>query len=114
MHLDGPVRTWTAIVPAKRIDAAKTRLAPGPHRGDLALAFLDDALRAISACPQITRLIVVTDDDQLAEIARIRSAEVVPEPTPSGLNAAIRAGADSAAGPVIAIVLPLMLSIRRP
>lgn len=95
------------MVPAKRIDAAKTRLAPDSHRGDLALAFLDDALRAISACPQITRIIVVTGDEAIAQIARMRGAEIIAEPNPAGLNAAVRAGAEEATGPVIAIAADL-------
>jgi len=98
--------TWTAIVPAKRRDDAKSRLGAtrSTHaRSDLALAFITDALAAIAACPQIARVIVVTDDDGVADVARRIGAQVVAEPDPGGLNRAITAGAHAATGPVIAI-----------
>ncbi|NYD99487.1 2-phospho-L-lactate guanylyltransferase [Kineosphaera limosa] len=91
---------WTVIVPVKGTAAAKTRLvaglgpllsagAAGPQ--DLARALALDTLAAVAATAAV-RLLVVTADPGLTG-----AATVVPDPG-RGLDAAIAAGLNAAAG----------------
>ncbi|MGX5656767.1 2-phospho-L-lactate guanylyltransferase, partial [Geodermatophilus nigrescens] len=66
---------WSLVVPAKRLGAAKTRLAPltGGGHGDrpdlhasLVLALLADTVAAARACPAVAAVVVVTDDERAA------------------------------------------------
>ena len=56
---------WTAVIPVKRLAAAKTRLrgaVPSAHHQDLALAMLRDTLVSVLAAPETAEVLVVTDD----------------------------------------------------
>ncbi len=54
---------WSAIVPVKASSTAKSRLQTNAAwRAELSRAFLSDALSALTSCPQIGRILVVTDD----------------------------------------------------
>jgi 2-phospho-L-lactate guanylyltransferase len=113
------VANWTAVIPVKRLGAAKSRLrgaVPTARHEDLALAMLRDTAAAVMACAEVAELLVVTDDPSAAEAAADLGARVVPEPhgfagrsAPSGgpvagdstdlsLNDAMRYGADTVAG----------------
>ncbi len=84
-----------AIVPAKQLAQAKTRLAraldPGERRL-LSLAMLRDVLGALCAAQSLDRVAVVTADSALATVAGELGVEVIPEQS-SGQNAALEAGA---------------------
>lgn len=88
---------WTVVLPVKRRTDSKTRLG-GADRADLALAFATDTMAAVSACHAVGRLVVVTDDADVAQAARGVGASVVDERHEPGvrgfgrLNAAIRQG----------------------
>lgn len=85
----------TAVLPVKRFDAAKQRLAAGIDEGrrrDLAEAMLADVLEAIGAARAIERLIVVTGDPIAQELAAGVGAEVVPDPEDAGHVEAAQAG----------------------
>lgn len=92
-----PMR-WHVVVPVKARSASKTRLAPDERRPQLALAFAVDTMAAVSACPVVESLIVVTDDRHVSAAARAVGAMVVHElddPAVTGfarLNAALRYG----------------------
>ncbi|MFG1602506.1 2-phospho-L-lactate guanylyltransferase [Actinoplanes sp. NPDC049265] len=93
--------SWTAVIPVKRLDLAKTRLrgaVPAARHQDLALAMLADTTAAVLTCAEVTELLVVTDDPAAAEIARGLGARPVPDEPGAGLNAAFRFGADVVAG----------------
>src|SRR5215470_13268015 len=62
--------TWSLVVPVKVLARAKTRLASlaGADRPALALAMAADTVAAALDCPQVGRVIVVTDDPQAAEV----------------------------------------------
>ena len=85
-----------AIVPAKTLELAKTRLAPilsPEERRELCLAMLRDvlgALRGVGA-EHLAGIALVTADAAIAETARALGAEIVAEQT-TGQNAAIEAG----------------------
>ncbi|MEU4619182.1 2-phospho-L-lactate guanylyltransferase [Actinoplanes sp. NPDC023801] len=94
------MRNWTAVIPVKRLNAAKTRLrgaVPADRHPELALAMVRDTAAAVLAASSVARLLVVTDDPEVGAAVRELGAGVVPDPG-GGLNAAMRFGADEAAG----------------
>ncbi|WP_084704064.1 2-phospho-L-lactate guanylyltransferase [Phaeacidiphilus oryzae] len=89
---------WALVLPVKRLAVAKSRLAAtwGPHRPELALAFALDAVSAALSCPEVRRVVVVTDDPRAApELVRLGAA-VVPDEPGAGLNEALAHGAREA------------------
>jgi 2-phospho-L-lactate/phosphoenolpyruvate guanylyltransferase len=85
----------TAILPVKRFDAAKQRLAGGvdeERRRELAAAMVADVLEAIGAARAVERLIVVSGDPVAQELAAAAGAEVVPDPEDAGHVEAAQAG----------------------
>jgi 2-phospho-L-lactate guanylyltransferase len=96
------VRDWTAVIPVKRLAAAKSRLrgaVPAARHADLALAMVLDTAVAVLAGDAVTELVVVTDDVVTAAAVTELGARVVPDRPAGGLNAAMRYGADEVAGP---------------
>ncbi|MCO8271986.1 2-phospho-L-lactate guanylyltransferase [Actinoplanes sp. TRM 88003] len=93
---------WVAVMPVKRLGAAKSRLrgaVPAARHGDLALAMVRDTATAVLATPAVAELLVVTDDPVTAEAVAALGARVVPDRPAAGLNEAMRYGADQIAGP---------------
>jgi 2-phospho-L-lactate guanylyltransferase len=94
------------VLPVKGGAAAKSRLGGPP---ELAVAIVRDCLDAVTACPDVARVIVVTSDPAMAGQARTATAEVVSERRPgAGLVEAVRDGVRAAGdrpGPV-AVLLP--------
>lgn len=85
----------TAVLPVKRFDAAKQRLAAGVDEGrrrELAEAMLADVLEGIGNARTVERLIVVTGDPIAQELAAEAGAEVVPDPEDAGHVVAAQAG----------------------
>jgi 2-phospho-L-lactate/phosphoenolpyruvate guanylyltransferase len=98
----GVANDWTAVIPVKRLGAAKSRLrgaVPDAWHEDLALAMVRDTVTAVLACVQVTELLVITDDPAVAAAVTALGAHAVPDDPGAGLNAAMRFGADVAAGP---------------
>jgi 2-phospho-L-lactate guanylyltransferase len=85
----------TAILPVKRFDAAKQRLAAGmdpERRRQLAAAMVEDVLEAIGEARTVERTIVVSGEPAVQEIAAAAGAEVVPDPGGGGHIEAAQAG----------------------
>ena len=85
----------TAVLPVKRFDAAKQRLAAGiddERRRELAGAMVADVLEAIGEARTIERTIVVSGDPVAQELAAEAGAEVVPDPEDAGHVEAALAG----------------------
>jgi 2-phospho-L-lactate guanylyltransferase len=85
----------TAVLPVKRFEAAKQRLAAGideTRRRELAAAMVADVLEAIGEARTVERLIVVTGDPIAQELAAGAGAEVVPDPEDAGHIQAAQAG----------------------
>lgn len=85
----------TAVLPVKRFDAAKQRLAAGiddERRRDLVMAMVADVLEAIGGARTIERTIVVSGDPIAQELAAAARAEVVPDPADGGHIEAALAG----------------------
>jgi 2-phospho-L-lactate/phosphoenolpyruvate guanylyltransferase len=94
LSADTPL-TWSLVVPVKVLARAKSRLAllAGPDRPALALAMAADTVAAALACPEVSRVIVVTDDSRAASVLAGLGAIVVAERADQGLNPALRHGA---------------------
>jgi 2-phospho-L-lactate/phosphoenolpyruvate guanylyltransferase len=85
----------TAVLPVKRFDAAKQRLAAGideERRRELAAAMVADVLEAIGAARTIDRVIVVSGEPLAQELAAEAGAEVVPDAEEAGHVEAALAG----------------------
>jgi 2-phospho-L-lactate guanylyltransferase len=92
---------WTAVIPVKRLTAAKSRLrgaVPAARHGELALAMVQDTAAAVLAGHAVGELLVVTDDPAVAAAVTGLGARVVPDRPAGDLNAAMRYGADEVAG----------------
>ena len=90
---------WSLVVPVKRLEIAKSRLG-APYddaRGLLALAFARDTAQAALDCPRVARVLVVTNDNEVARTLRRLGADVLPDEPDNGLNAAIRHGIEAIA-----------------
>jgi 2-phospho-L-lactate/phosphoenolpyruvate guanylyltransferase len=92
-----PSRRYDVIVPVKRLDHAKTRLAEvgDEMRRDLVLAFLLDTVDAVAGSVLVSRIVVVSDDPVVARevgAAFEGRAVVVSDPSPTGLNHALHRG----------------------
>ncbi|NYV77118.1 2-phospho-L-lactate guanylyltransferase, partial [Streptomyces sp. UH6] len=56
---------WTLVIPLKPLARAKSRLSDAASDGlrpGLALAFAQDTVAAVLACPRVRDVAVVTDD----------------------------------------------------
>lgn len=81
---------WTVVIPVKPAAIGKSRLGLGPELGpEVARAIALDTVAAVVACKAVERVIVVTADAAF----RPPGAELLPERTPSGIDAAVAAGA---------------------
>jgi 2-phospho-L-lactate guanylyltransferase len=101
----------TAILPVKRLGAAKRRLGTGLddlQRRDLVLAMAGDVLEAIGEARTVERTIVVTGEPGVEEIAVEAGAEVLPDPTDAGHSEAALLGIERAAtaGAGCVVLLP--------
>jgi len=100
---------WVAVLPVKRLAAAKTRLrgaVPGVDHDRLVLAMARDTVAAALACPPVARALVVTDDPAAMAALGGLGAERVPDD--GGLNRAFARGAAHAGGaPVVALTADL-------
>jgi 2-phospho-L-lactate guanylyltransferase len=95
------VREWTAVIPVKTLDAAKSRLrgaVPPSRHADLVLAMVRDTATAVLAAESVTALVVITDDPLVTSAMRELGARAVPDRPAADLNAAMRYGADEVAG----------------
>ncbi|MEV4638613.1 2-phospho-L-lactate guanylyltransferase [Actinoplanes sp. NPDC049548] len=92
---------WVAVIPVKRLSAAKSRLrgavADAWHE-ELALAMVRDTVAAIAACEQVSEVLVVTDDPAAAGAVAALGARAVADSPAAGLNEAMRFGADVTVG----------------
>lgn len=88
--------SWGVVVPVKRLDVAKSRLAAygDAVRRELALAFAADVVAAARACSAVAEVLVVTDDPQAALVLAALGARVAPDSPDAGLNPALSHGAD--------------------
>ena len=91
-----PTPAWGVVVPVKRLDVAKSRLAAygDAARRELALAFAADVVAAALACDVVAEVLVVTDDAEAAGALAALGARVAPDDPDAGLNPALSHGAE--------------------
>jgi 2-phospho-L-lactate/phosphoenolpyruvate guanylyltransferase len=114
------VHSWSVVVPAKRLDVAKTRLRPltagrddsGAAHRDLVLALLADTVAAAVACPAVAAVVVVTDEPAATAVVRELGARTVPDEPDRGLNPALEHGARSAPGTAVAAMSSDLPALR--
>jgi 2-phospho-L-lactate/phosphoenolpyruvate guanylyltransferase len=85
----------TAVLPVKRLGAAKQRLAAGldaERRRELAGAMVADVLEAIGGARTVDHIVVVSGDPVAQELAAGAGATVVPDPEDVGHVEAAQAG----------------------
>ncbi|MBA3310777.1 MAG: 2-phospho-L-lactate guanylyltransferase [Nocardioidaceae bacterium] len=89
-HLPPRSGVWTVIVPVKQTMIAKTRLTGFDEltRRRLAMSFALDTVAAAVGCPEVRRVVVVTNDPSSAEFTTI-GADVIPDEPAAGLNPAL-------------------------
>ena len=87
------MRPWWVIVPVRSGAGAKTRLSTltAPKRAAVALAFAHDTISAALACPEVSGVIVVSDD-AAREALQVPGVVHLADPG-DGLNGALTAGA---------------------
>ncbi|MEV7195139.1 2-phospho-L-lactate guanylyltransferase [Streptomyces sp. NPDC093510] len=87
---------WTLVIPLKPLARAKSRLAAASGDGlrpGLALAFAQDTVAAVLACPAVRDVAVVTDDVLAGRELAALGARIVADEPGGGLNAALAHGA---------------------
>lgn len=82
---------FSVVVPVKRLELAKSRLAV-PRRDLVALAMALDTVAAASRVPAVNRIVVVTDDARVRAAAARLGCVVLPDLPAAGLNAALTHG----------------------
>jgi 2-phospho-L-lactate guanylyltransferase len=90
-----PMAGTIAILPVKRFELAKTRLGaalPIAVRRSLARAMVADVLDALVAAPGLDAVAVVTNQSDVAAMARAAAAIVLADPHESGQSAAALIG----------------------
>ena len=88
------------VIPIKQLSGAKQRLSgllDPLQRQMLCRAMVEDVLEVASTCDQITQILVVTSDDDVAELVSSYGAEVLPEPDSPGLINAVTHAAEQLA-----------------
>jgi 2-phospho-L-lactate guanylyltransferase len=72
---------YAVLVPVKPPAVAKSRLSAlgDAFRRELAAAFAADAVSAVLACDRVARVLVVTDDHELARAMSDLGADVLPD-----------------------------------
>ena len=83
-----PTARFAVLVPVKPPAFAKSRLRDlgDDARRDLATAFAVDTVTAAAACPLVDRVLVVTDDHELARGLAELGVDVIPDGTSDDLN----------------------------
>ena len=84
---------WGVVVPVKRLEIAKSRLASygDEARQALALAFAADV---VLAAAMVATVLVVTDDERAAALLAPLGARVVADDPDAGLNPALEHGVE--------------------
>jgi len=106
----------TVVIPAKSFGRAKSRLHPvldAPSRASLARSLFEHVVDTVTACPRVDRVLIVTDGDDVAELASTRALGCVRDQGKSPLSLAVDLGLDEARARGSGAVLVLMADLPR-
>ena len=110
------MRSWSVVVPAKRLAVAKTRLRTATSTADehaaLVLALLADTVAAALDCAAVGEVVVVTDEPAAADVVRSLGARTVGDAPDRGLNPALEHGARAATGTAVAALSSDLPALR--
>ncbi|GAA4890999.1 2-phospho-L-lactate guanylyltransferase [Streptomonospora salina] len=98
MSLRDPDRPWSLVIPVKRLERAKSRLAGAADlpRCELALAVACDTVMAAVAAERVGAVFAVTEDGRAAAALEALGARAVGGEPGTGLNPALEYGAAEA------------------
>jgi 2-phospho-L-lactate/phosphoenolpyruvate guanylyltransferase len=106
---------WSVLVPVKRLDVAKSRLAVADaDRAHLALAMACDTVRAAVGCEEVAEVVVISNDRRATPALSALGARVVADAPDAGLNPALVHGATVASHGMVAALssdLPALRSL---
>ncbi|WP_314430384.1 2-phospho-L-lactate guanylyltransferase [Microbacterium lacticum] len=106
--------SWTVMIPVKPPLVGKSRLGPAtPERAALAAALALDTIGAVARARGVGRVMVVTADASFAQRLP-RDVEVVAEPRPAGIDAALGRAAARAGDATPRAALPADLAALQP
>ena len=80
---------WSVIIPVKALHAAKSRMSAAIPPAELAFAFFEDTLAAVVSCPDVSEVLVATQDARIEARAREEGCRVVRDGQHPGINAAV-------------------------
>jgi 2-phospho-L-lactate guanylyltransferase len=104
---------WSLVVPVKRVENAKTRLAlDAEARASLAVAMAVDTVAAALACHLVAAVVVVTDDGRARAALSPLGVRIVPDEPDAGLNAALAHGVASTANGHVAALSSDLPALR--
>lgn len=93
--------TIAAVIPIKQLSDAKQRLSSvlsAEERTGLFRMMVEDVLVAVEVCPMVDEILVVTSDEEVADLARSYGSQIMREPDNPGLIAAVTAAAKKLSG----------------
>jgi 2-phospho-L-lactate guanylyltransferase len=104
---------WSLLVPVKRLDLAKTRLAlPAAARADITLAMACETVIAALAADAVAEVVVITDDERAASALSALGGRVAADRPNAGLNPALVHGASLAVAPRVAALSADLPALR--
>ncbi len=105
---DDPMISSAAVIPIKRLDRAKQRLAPILTEEERTLLFtkmVEDVLTATEACTSVDEIVVVTNDEFVIQLALGFGSRIIDEPVNPGLIPAVTEAAKQLTADGIGIML---------
>jgi 2-phospho-L-lactate/phosphoenolpyruvate guanylyltransferase len=104
---------WSLVVPVKRVENAKTRLALDVDaRAALAVAMAVDTVAAALSCALVATVVVVTDDIRARAALSPLGVRIVPDVPDAGLNAALSHGVAAASNGHVAALSSDLPALR--
>jgi 2-phospho-L-lactate guanylyltransferase len=105
---DDQIMSSAAVIPIKQLDRAKQRLSPILSDEERTLLFtrmVEDVLTATEACTFVDEIVVVTDDEVVAQLALGFGARILNEPVVPGLIPAVTEAAKQLTADGIEVML---------
>ncbi|RMG95260.1 MAG: 2-phospho-L-lactate guanylyltransferase [Chloroflexi bacterium] len=107
------------VIPVKRLPLGKSRLAhllPTWYRAELMTGFLRRVLGVTRQIPEVDRILVMSSDERVWQVAHEMDVDVLPESGVTGLNTAVSQAVNYAVahGATSTLILPADLPFVQP